>query len=103
MLLNCLPAAELLGYHEAVDDEVEDADDKEDLRDLDDNGHEARSVGPEEDAGIEPVLCDDAAPDELGGDLGDGQVFRLRVVDGELDDEGARPVVDPVHLLQILL
>ena len=55
MLLNCLPAAELLGYHEAVDDEVEDADDKEDLRDLDDNGHEARSVGPEEDAGIEPV------------------------------------------------
>ena len=79
-------------------------DDEEDLSDLDDGVEvETRGVGPEEDAGIEPVLCDDAAPDELGGDLGDGQVFRLRVVDGELDDEGARPVVDPVHLLEGLL
>ena len=53
--MDSMPAAQLFGDHGAADDEVEYADDEEDLRDLDDDVPEPPGFGGEEDAGVEPV------------------------------------------------
>ena len=53
--MDSMPAAQLFGDHGAADDEVEYADDEEDLRDLDDDVPEPPGFGGEEDAGVEPL------------------------------------------------
>ena len=97
-LLEEVPHSHLLEDAKTVDDVVEGGEDEEYLTGEGDVTLEVPLPGQTEY--VYPVVGENPATNKLGHDLDHTKEIDLGVVEGELRDEGPRPVVYPILLLQ---